>query len=89
MSRPMPLETLWDEQVLAAVELLCATRTIFTVEDVRELVTEPEPHPNAWGTVFRRKYVRGLVQATGHPARTHRPSAHGRWVFSWAPRGTA
>lgn len=78
MGKPAVLEDVWAEQVVAAIATLAEAGSEFTCDDVRELVMEPAPHPNAWGSIWSLPGARELQERVpGRAEFSRRPEARG------------
>ena len=83
MSKPAVLEyESWADQGIRAIEAAAAKGEPFDAWSLTIAGLEPPPHPNHWGSLFRRAKGLGIIQKVDYhpssrPARSHGVCA--RW----------
>lgn len=74
----MVSESVWREQVIDAVQCLAESGVEFTVDDVRELVSEDDPGNLTWCSIWSWPEVRPLqARVPGRGEISRRPQSKG------------
>lgn len=77
----------WSDYVVHSIRLFSRSRDKFTTEQFREwfagLGGEEPHHPNAWGAVFRKAALAGVIEPTCDFVKSRHAAAHSRVVGVW------
>lgn len=73
----------WVEKAVTVLRRIAAARAEFTSDDLRAVIQEQPPSPNAVGAAFAAAEAQGICEGTDRFVKSARPEARRRRIQVW------